>query len=216
VPIADDTLKARFESKRDADLEDIYARIAQVEVERAYRIIGSLDQTAQDIEERSMPLVTEALRRWRRRTAWGDILLLGGTAAAVTVLGAESGAPVGAGLVDFWQTNPVAAWIGALLLLILVLLVHMGVRSVAARSLVRWLKRQGAQRGVCGDVAAAFLRSASLWRSMFFKSPAGWGNRSRRRLHGIREGAKELIQSLNDRFTRPSGRDAEGGSRPQP
>ncbi|MGB5520801.1 MAG: dynamin family protein, partial [Gammaproteobacteria bacterium] len=55
VPIDDDTVRKRFEAKRDTDLADIYDRIHQVEVERSYRIIGALDHIASDIENVVIP-----------------------------------------------------------------------------------------------------------------------------------------------------------------
>jgi hypothetical protein len=46
LPIADAATRARYESKRDANLSAIGRRIEQVGVERAYRIVGMLEQTA--------------------------------------------------------------------------------------------------------------------------------------------------------------------------
>ena len=43
VPIEDPQRRARFEEKRDLDLAEIYKRIDEVSVERAYRIVGMLD-----------------------------------------------------------------------------------------------------------------------------------------------------------------------------
>ena len=79
VPIVDDTVRKRFQSKRDTDLADIYERIHQVEVERSYRIIGALDHIASDIEkmmlhhqivtEQSLAVLVSLLQRFH----WGDL-----------------------------------------------------------------------------------------------------------------------------------------------
>ncbi|MCW9022218.1 MAG: dynamin family protein, partial [Sedimenticola sp.] len=74
VPIADDNLRQRFERKRDADLEEIHNRMHEVEIERAYRIVGVLERTARDIEERAIPAISEAVSRWKKRVLWGDAI----------------------------------------------------------------------------------------------------------------------------------------------
>ncbi|MBA1329697.1 dynamin family protein, partial [Candidatus Endoriftia persephone str. Guaymas] len=64
IPIEDTALRERYEQKRDQDLKDIHGRMEEVEIERAYRIVGALEKTARDIEERSIPLVAKTLKRW--------------------------------------------------------------------------------------------------------------------------------------------------------
>ncbi|KRT59622.1 dynamin family protein, partial [endosymbiont of Ridgeia piscesae] len=76
VPIEDTALRERYEQKRDQDLKDIHGRMEEVEIERAYRIVGALEKTARDIEERSIPLVAKTLKRWRKRVFWGDGVLI--------------------------------------------------------------------------------------------------------------------------------------------
>ena len=66
--IDDPAKRLRFETKRDADLKEIHGRMEGVEVERAYRIVATLDKTAKDIRERAVPILSEAVARWRRRT----------------------------------------------------------------------------------------------------------------------------------------------------
>ncbi len=62
IPIEDEKRRARFENKRDADMAEIHERMEQVEVERAYRIIGILENTAKRIEEDLMPRLESAKR----------------------------------------------------------------------------------------------------------------------------------------------------------
>jgi GTPase SAR1 family protein len=72
--IEDSALRERFERKRDADLNDIHGRMKQIGVERAYRIIAALENTARDIETRAIPLLNELMAKWRKRTLILDIL----------------------------------------------------------------------------------------------------------------------------------------------
>lgn len=66
LPIDDEALKERFERKRDEDLGEIHSRMKEVEVERAYRIVGALEKTSRDIEEKAAPELSSALRSWKK------------------------------------------------------------------------------------------------------------------------------------------------------
>ena len=46
VPFEDDSVRERFETKRDADMAEITDRMAQVEIERSYRVVGLLEKLA--------------------------------------------------------------------------------------------------------------------------------------------------------------------------
>ncbi len=203
VPIEDERLRQRYEAKRDRDLEEIYDHMAEVEISRAYRIIGSLEKTVREIENRVVPLLTEALARWKKRTLWGDAIAFGIllTLFLLALVGSGSGPA-------FWQwltaapTN-VAVTVGVVLALGIG--VHFGVRRLAARSLVRWLKRQQQQVNRRLDLVAAFRHSTRPWQSLFARTPAGWNRRTRAALAELIGQADTYIQQLNDRFTNPSG-----------
>ena len=77
--------------------------------------------------------------------------------------------------------------------------------SQAAKSLLGSLKREAARADLKGSITAAFQRSTKLWRSIFQKSPAGWGRRARKRLSQVIQDTDTYIQTLNDQFTNPSG-----------
>ena len=62
VKIEDAALEQRYKKKRDADLHEITKRIAQVSVERAYRIIGALENFSNRIEKEIVPELETAVR----------------------------------------------------------------------------------------------------------------------------------------------------------
>ena len=209
VPIADEARRRRFESKRDADLSEIHQRIHQVEVERAYRIIGVLEKTARDVDEKTVPLLTRALRYWRRRVLVGDAVVFGILGALLLGLsiqlgwwqGPEGGPPWAAA-----SLGPLR--VGSLLAILAVagaIAVHFIIRGFAARSLIPWLRGQAAALKLRGDVLAAFLKSTRPWRSIWQADPAGWSKRTRRQLGRVVEDTDTYVQTLNDRFTNPSG-----------
>ncbi len=80
-------------------------------------------------------------------------------------------------------------------------------RTLSARGLMGRLSREAEQANLRGNLANAFRRNTLAWRSVFAKLPTGWGRRTRKRLHRIIEDTDSYVQSLNDRFTDPSGED---------
>ncbi len=208
-PIPDEALRRRFESKRDADLDDIHERMGQVEIERAYRIVGTLEKTARSFEEKVVPGINQILTGWRKRTLIGDavaaVALITGFFALTIQLGQWDGLQLKAAWWDALTANPVNLYFGALATYLVWLLVHFGVRHLAAKSLLRAADRLGQQLGLRGSLRSAFLANTKPWRSIFSRNPAGWSRRSRRHIQQVLEDADRYVQDLNDSFTNPSG-----------
>ena len=58
---------------------------------------------------------------------------------------------------------------------------------------------------LAGSIKDAFLRNTRPLRSLFQPTPAGWSSRTHRRLSAVEADASEFVQTMNDRFTNPSG-----------
>ena len=209
MPIENEALRRRFEGKRDADLRDIHGRMQQVEIERAYRIVGALEKTARDLHDHTAPAILRILERWRRRVLIGDGVLLGLAVIAffgVTInLGLWNGLHFEAGWWTWMKETPLRLYLFALVLFLAALAVHYGVRRLAARSLLGAANRLGKELNLRGNLAAAFLRNTKPWRSIFSRRPVGWGRRAKRNIDTVLESTDNYVQELNDRFTNPSG-----------
>ncbi|MFA9461812.1 dynamin family protein [Thiohalorhabdus methylotrophus] len=218
VTIEDEAKKRRFESKRDADLQEIHQRMRRVGVERAYRIIGDLERTAREIEEERVPQLRRALKRWVQGVWVTDGLLL---LTALVLLGG------GSAWMGYWnglQFQP-PEWlaavfgsaVGAISASVVIvgglLWAHFGVRRWMAGRVTRWIEATYPTSPVQEQLKRAFARSTRPWRSALTTSPAGWGRPARKRLKGLIETADGYVQRLNDRFASPSG---EGQGAPAP
>jgi hypothetical protein len=181
----------------------------QVEIERAYRIVGSLEKTARGFEERVVPALNQLIKAWRKRTLIGDLiaalLILGGFIGITSKLGQWDGIQLKAAWWDSLTATPMSIYLSALAAYLGWLLVHYGVRRLAAKSLLRKAQRLGHQLGIRGSLREAFRLNTKPWRSIFSRNPAGWGRRNRRRIQHALEDADRYVQDLNDRFTNPSG-----------
>lgn len=199
VPIDDEAVRKRFESKRDADLAEIVQRLHQVEVVRSYRIIGALDNIANDIESECVPLLKNALSNWKQAVLIGDGV--GITLLAALMFGLNNLFDVTAlfslDFVNSWQLSTLKV----VLVFSVIAAVHFSVRKLATK----WLVRKLPTTSVIGNIRHAFIKSTRNFRSMLFSSPAGWNMRSRRVLETVEAEASKLVQEMNDRFTNPSG-----------
>jgi hypothetical protein len=208
TPIDDEALRKRFETKRDADLKEIHSRMEEVEIERAYRIVGALEKTARDIEERSVPLVSAFLGRWRKRVLWGDGILMGALLLLLLILSMKAGYWHGLSFAPPWLSAEEGGLLPWLLLGVLIIalgVIHFGVRALASRSLLGAIRQQASKSGLKGNPAGSFVRSTRPWRSILRKHPSGWGRKSRRQLREVLQSTDTYIQTLNDQFTNPSG-----------
>ena len=209
IPIENDNLRQRFESKRDIDLSEIHARMRQVGVDRAYRVVAVLEQAAHDIEERIVPRLQELLYQWRRRVLWLD-----GTVFGLALLGLIVWTLWG-GLWDGWSAlldSPGWSLVALGVAIALAIGVHFSLRRFAAKRIMTRLQRQLQnlhERDFVEGLLHAFHKNTRFWRSIFMKQPIGWGARARRQIANVLAEANGYVQDLNDKFTNPSGVDKD-------
>ncbi len=204
--IVDPALRQRFEYKRDIDLKVIHDRIDQIEIERAYRIIGSLDNTSRDIESKALPELKSLIFKWRKRTLMMDlfgVVLLGVVGLWVGLFGPlleGKSAYLFSGAV---QLSANSVWI---FLAVLLFIWHLGMRYLAKKSLTKAAKKAQKEVGTRLKLIAAFEKSTGWWSSIFSFNPHGWNVLNRMRVNQVREEADRYVQKLNDRYTSPSGK----------
>ena len=151
--IEDERVRARFERKCAEDQHAITTRLDQVEIERAYRIIGVLEKLTRSIEGELIPSIREAKERWKRRIAWIEgvtfsvilLLLLTSSVSAGYWDGLRFAPPWLDGILS--STPVLSSLIGMTVGTALYL--HYFLRRVAANSVVRRIRRDPA----LGDAA---------------------------------------------------------------
>lgn len=214
VPIDDEAVRQRFQKKCQQDKAAIFERVHQVEVERSYRIVGALQTIAKDIETHVVPVVKEAMNRWLKLVLVLDAVALGSFFIIMFTLGQWmdvwslfSYDFVGQGISSWIKLGAVVLGAGA---------VHFTVRTLAAKYVARKMssmiaidkslageEREGKIQA--GDIKKAFLKNTQPLRSIFRPMPVGWSMRSKRLLAQVTADACDFIQTMNDRYTKPSG-----------
>jgi len=82
---------------------------------------------------------------------------------------------------------------------------HFRIRKFSAGRVLKQIEKQFTPGIECDRLRQAFVFNTRPWHSIFLKTPVGWGNRSRKRLHRVIAEANRYVQTLNDSFTDPSG-----------
>ncbi len=205
VPVQDEAVWSRYVSKKDADYKRMMARIDSLGTERVYRIIGSLESLANQIEQQAVPRLGTLLQRWRKDTLIWDVITFSAIGIGAMALSVWLGYWQGLTFNPPWlmavTTNPILQGIAIGLPLLALFVVHLIIRGWVAKYIGRSLSHNEPY----GDLSDAFAKSTSAWRSILQSMPAGWGRGTRKRLDAIRDAIDHLVQGLNDRFTDPSG-----------
>jgi GTPase SAR1 family protein len=205
-PIEDDILRARFEKRRDQDLGDIQDRMQQVEVERAYRIIGALEQTARSFSDTAVPALQDLLRRWRQRTLMADGIVFSSLLIGFIVFSWSDwqGLSYQAAWWQWLTATPLSSWLTGLGLAAGAFGLHLYLRQLAAKSLQRYARQLETRHQL--KLVNALQRNTRFWRNLWRQQPVGWGKKHQRQVSTVLEQTDRFVQELNDRFTDPSGR----------
>ncbi len=201
IPIEDTARRERFEAKRDSDMEEIEQRIRQVEVERAYRIVGAMEKQAYSIRDQAIPAVVALKRRWARTVLRIDSIIAALLVLSAIVIAAATGT-LGA-LMTFILSlfaDPGAMVAVIATIAILALAIHFFVRQQVAKRMASRLTDTDEQPFI-----RAFRYNTRFYRSIFSRAPVGWSASSRATIDDVIEHASQFVQRLNDQFTNPSG-----------
>ncbi|MBL4614843.1 MAG: dynamin family protein [Magnetovibrio sp.] len=206
VPIEDPALRERFRRKRDEDLGEITRRMDEVEIERGYRVVSSLEDVARRVEIEAIPAIEDAVGRWRKRVLIGDVvgivLAIGLGIGVVQLLGMDAIAS-GFDAVRGYVLSMIAI-AGALG--VLALSWHYTMRKMIAKSIAATLPNRFGDHEL--NLKNAFVKNTRMWHSAFSGGISGWGKGTRKMVSEVIGAIEGHIQRLNDQHTDPSGRKA--------
>jgi hypothetical protein len=209
IPFNSEDTHTRYEAKRKADSKAIYNRIEQVGVERAYRIVGRLEQTARMLKQDVVPLLQRFIENWRRKTLWLEAVILAVLMAAFLTVTIRQGYWDGLSLeLPFWDRLTPNAYLafGILVgLLVIAGYAHFGLRNWTAQKVIKKLLTEVNNSDLKINYTQAFRKSSRWSRSLIFRKPSGWGRRTLMRLEKVLEDSNAYIQKLNNTYTNPSG-----------
>jgi len=204
TPVEDKAVWERYQNKRNTDYAEITKRMEDIHVERVYRIIGSMESLANQLEQQVVPQIQAAKQRWKKRVIITDLVLFIPIIIGVFMLTVLAG---------YWQGlnfNPPEVIKSSSLLktamitipLIMLFLLHLFIRNKMVNSVAKKLSSEDS----FGNIEKAFRRNTRLRHSIFSKKPTGWNAKVRTKLDSIRSDIDQFVQKLNDQYTNPAGK----------
>jgi len=179
----------RLKRKKDEDLGRIYARMDGVSIERAYRIIKTLEDFAEGLKHK-IPQLQEALRSLSKATLTADLVLL----VAMTLLFLLFP------LLNALFSSPVGLTFLILVVPVLLVLAHYKMRGFLARIMAkRWMKKD---ENIAHALRTGYTKG---WKSLLRPILRKWSQTNIAALSELVTQSRSSIQKLNDQFVRPSG-----------
>ena len=204
LPIENQGLRERFETKRQRDMKEIDERIRQVEVERAYRIVGSMEKEAYFIRDNAIPHLKGLKRSWGKRVLQTDFVIwILALIAALAAVISTSGVASLASLVLAVVSKPLAFLPQLIAVFVVLLLLHFVIKSWTRKRMVKKMELTDEDPYI-----NAFKENTKLWSSIFSTSIRGWNKATRKDITEVIDHSSMFVQKLNDQFTNPSGANA--------
>ncbi len=187
-------LSDESKSNDDTSLVDIDQRLANIENDRSYRVIYSLEKSIRDIHDVYFPEVQSSLETWKDRVNMSTFIVLG---FIVTLIVA---AEISFGIIDLFL-DPIIGPILLLILIAIMLPLHIIMAKVHAKFIMNTLQERQRTLNLNENLTGLFAKSLSFWRIVLpTTEPVGKNKKTRKKCDDLIEKTKDTVQSLNDQF----------------
>lgn len=179
----------------DASLAEIDQRLANIENDRSYRILHSLEKSIRDINDIYIPEVEKYLIIWKDRVNMSSLIILG---FIVTLL---LFAEISMGVVQI-LFDPIIGPIFLLILISLMMPLHLIMAKVHAKFIINDLKKRQKELNLTENISGLFEKSLTFWRIILpINDSVAKNKKTRTRIHLLLEQCKDMVQALNDQFS---------------
>ncbi|MEQ1544105.1 hypothetical protein [Methyloglobulus sp.] len=174
---------------------EIDLRLANVEHDRSYRILYTLEKSIHEIENTVVPEVKEGIDLWKERVNMSSLIILGSIAALIVF------AELQIGVLDL-LIDPIIGPIAILVIITIMLPSHLIMSKLQAKFIVKKLNIRQKELHLLENLGEMFESNLTFSRMLLnFSEPAGWNKKNKARLTQLSDKAKDLVQALNDSFS---------------
>lgn len=174
---------------------EIDLRLANVEHDRSYRILNTLEKSIRDIENAVIPEVKDGVALWKERVNMSSLIILGSIAALAVF------AELQIGIIDL-LFDPIIGPIVILVIIAVMLPLHLIMAKLQAKFIVNKLKTRQKELHLMENMGEMFESNLTFSRMLLnFSEPAGWNKKNKTRLTQLSDKTKDLVQALNDSFS---------------
>lgn len=190
---------------QNGNTQEIDNRINNLNGDRSYRVLGSLESSIRAIDDVVMDEVEQALERWKERSNASTLIIL--SFIVMLILFAE----IAVGILDLFF-DPIIGPAIILAIMALMTPIHLMISRVHAKFIINQLNKRQKELNVAEDLSGLFEKSLSFWRTLLpITQPVGKNKKNRRKLNNLLEQTKDLVQTLNDQYSRSQYQDYMAG-----
>ncbi len=181
---------------QDSNTSLIDQRLSHLNHDRSYRILGSLESSIRAIDDVILNEVEEAISTWKERSNATTLIIL--SFIIMLVLFAE----IAVGILDL-LFDPIIGPIVVIALIALLTPLHLLISRVHAKFVINQLQKRQKQLNLSEDLSGLFEKGLGFWRMLLpITQPIGKNKKNRKKLSQLLEQTKDLVQALNDQFSR--------------
>ena len=174
---------------------EIDLRLVNVEHDRSYRILNTLEKSIHEIENVIIPEVKNGVTLWKDRVNMSSLIILSSIAALAVF------AELQIGIIDL-LFDPIIGPIALLVVIAVMLPLHLIMAKLQAKFIVNKLNIRQKELHLLENLGEMFESNLTFSRMLLnFSEPAGWNKKNRARLTQLSDKTKDLVQALNDSFS---------------
>lgn len=171
-------------------------RLANVEHDRSYRIVESLEKSIQAIESVVIPEIKRGIVAWRERSILTTVAVLSVFAALAVFVEIETG------MILEFLIDPIIGPVMLAVFVSIMLPTHLLICKIQAKSIVKMLNARQKELYLQDNLANFFEKNVTASRMLLpFTEPSGWNKKTREGLGQLTDRANSLVQALNDYFS---------------
>ena len=182
-------------SDSSSSISEIDQRLVNIENDRSYRVLYSLEKSIRDINDVYIPEVEEHLTIWKDRINMSTLIVLG---FIITLL---LFAEITMGVVQL-LFDPIIGPVFILVLIAFLVPLHLMMAKVHARFIITRLQDRQKKLNLTENLSGLFEQSLTFWRILLpINEPVGKNKKNRTRINLLIEQTKDMVQELNDQFS---------------
>lgn len=179
----------------------IEQRINNLNSDRSYRVLDTLESSIRAVDDVVMDEVESSLVSWKERSNATTLIIL--SFVIMLILFAE----IAVGILDLFF-DPIIGPAIVVGLIAIMTPVHLMASKVHAKFIIKQLHKRQKQLNLSEDLSGLFEKSLTFWRMLLpITKPVGDNKKNRKKLNSLMEQTKDLVQALNDQFSRSQHQD---------
>jgi hypothetical protein len=181
-------------------ISEIEQRLANIENDRTYRVLHSLEKSIRDINDVYISEVEQRLLVWKDRINISTFIILGFIAALLLF------AEITIGVIQL-LFDPIIGPAFIVFLVACLVPVHIMIAKIHAKFIITKLQERQKELNLSENLSGLFEKSLTFWRIVLpINEPVGKNKKTRSKINTLIEQTKDMVQALNDQFSQyPAG-----------